>query len=137
MSTKRFVLAAVVGGIVVFVAGGVLYGTLLVSFFEANQGSAMHVMREQPDWVHLAIGQLVFGVFLAVVIGKWAGVAGATAGLKIGAVTGLLLGLAIDLTMFGTTNISNINATLVDPFVMAVQLGIGGAAVGWMLGKVK
>ena len=51
----------------------------------------------------------MFGVFLAVVIGKWAGVVGATAGLKIGAVTGLLLGFAFDLTLFGTTNISNIN----------------------------
>jgi hypothetical protein len=83
--------------------------------------------------VHLFLGQLVFGALLAVIIGKWAGVAGAGAGLRIGAIIGLLFGFAIDLTMFGVTNISNITATLVDPFVTMVQLGLGGAVVGAVL----
>lgn len=136
MSTKRFVLAALAGGIVLFMAGGLLYGWALASFFEANQGSAVGVMRDPPDWVHLALGQLVFGVLLAVIISKWAGVSGLGAGLRIGAVTGLLLGFGIDLTMFGTSNIANITATLVDPFVAMVQFAIGGAAVGLVLEKV-
>jgi hypothetical protein len=133
MSTNRFVLAAAAGGITVFIVGGLLYGVLLAGFFEANQGSAAGVMRESPDYVHLFLGQLVFGALLAVIIGKWAGVAGAGAGLRIGAIIGLLFGFAIDLTMFGVTNISNITATLVDPFVTMVQLGLGGAVVGAVL----
>ena len=137
MSTKRFVAATVAGGVVVFVLGGLIWGLATVSFFEANQGSAVGVMRETPDYVHLFLGQLVFGALLTVIIGKWAGVSGAGAGLRIGAITGLLFGFAMDLTMFGVTNIQNITATLVDPFLTMVQLAIGGAVVGAVLQKVK
>jgi hypothetical protein len=137
MSTKRFVLATVVGGIVIFFTGGLIYGVLTASFFEANQGSATGVMRDTPDYVHLFLGQLVFGAFLTTIIGKWAGVSGAGAGLRIGAITGLLFGFAVDLTMFGVTNISNITATLVDPFLAMIQMGIGGAVVGAVLAKVR
>jgi len=137
MSTKRFVLSAVVGGISVFIVGGLIYGLLTVSFFEANQGSATGVMRETPDYVHLFLGQLVFGVLLTVIIGKWAGVTGASAGLRIGAIAGLLFGFAMDLTLFGVTNVQNITATLVDPFLVMVQMAVGGAVVGAVLQKVK
>jgi hypothetical protein len=92
-------------------------------------------MRETPDYVHLFLGQLMFGVLLAVIIGKWAGASGAAAGLRIGAIAGLLFGFAIDLTMFGVTNLSNITATLVDPFITMIQLGVGGAVVGALLGR--
>lgn len=137
MSTKRFVLATLAGGIAVFLVGSLIYGVLTVSFFEANQGSAVGVMRETPDFVHLFLGQLVFGALLTVIIGKWAGQSDAGAGLRIGAVFGALFGFAVDLTMFGVTNISNIVATLVDPFFAMIQMGIGGAVVGAVLGKVR
>lgn len=137
MSTKKFVLATLAGGITVFVLGGLIYGLLAASFFEANQGSAVGVMRETPDYVHLFLGQLVFGALLTVIIGKWVGQTGAGAGLRIGAIAGLLFGLGIDLTMFGVTNISNITATLVDPILVAIQLGLGGAVVGLVLEKVR
>jgi hypothetical protein len=137
MSTKRFVLATLAGGIAVFLVGGLIYGVLTVSFFEANQGSAVGVMREAPDFVHLFLGQLVFGVLLTVVIGKWAGQSGAGAGLRMGAVFGALFGFAMNLTMFGVSNIQNITATLVDPFFAMIQMGIGGAVVGAVLQKVR
>jgi hypothetical protein len=137
MSTKRFVLATVAGGIAVFILGGLLYGVLTVSFFEANRGAAVGVMRQTPDYVHLFLGQLVFGALLTVVIGTWAGQSGAGVGLRLGAVLGALIGFAVDLTMFGVTNISNITATLVDPFIMMTQLGVGGAVVGAVLAKVR
>jgi hypothetical protein len=137
MSTKRFVLATLAGGIALFVVGGVIYGVLTVSFFKANEGSAVGVMRETPDYVHLFLGQLVYGALLTVVIGKWAGQSGASAGLKMGAVLGALFGFAMNLTIFGVSNIQNITATLVDPFFAMIQLGIGGAVVGAVLAKVR
>jgi hypothetical protein len=137
MSTKRFVLAALAGGIAVFMVGGLIYGVLTVDFFKANEGSAVGVMRATPDYVHLFLGQLVFGVLLTVVIGKWAGQSGAGTGLRIGAVFGALFGFAMNLTMFGVTHIQNITATLVDPFFAMIQMGIGGAVVGAVLAKVR
>ena len=74
---------------------------------------------------------------LTVVIGKWAGVSGAGAGFKVGALLGLMVGFGIDLTLFGVTNMANITATLVDPFVFATQMGCAGAVVGIVLARIK
>ena len=113
-----------------------MYGVLTVSFFEANQGSAVGVMRETPDYVHLFLGQLVFGALLTVVIGTWAGQfgRGSRPSPRRGDL-GALIGFAIDLTMFGVTNVSNITATLVDPFIG--DGSAGGAVVGAVLEKVR
>ena len=134
MSSNRFVLAALAGGVVNFVVGFVLYGVLLASFFAANVGSAVGAMKDPPDLVHLGLGQLVLGLFLAVVIDKWARVGGLAAGMKIGAISGLLIALGYDLTLFGMSNMSNITATLVDPLVMMVQMACAGATIGAVLG---
>jgi hypothetical protein len=135
MSTNRFVMATLAGGITVFVMGYLIYGLATASFFAANQGSAIGVMKETPDFLYLGLGQLVFGALLAVVIGKWARVSGAGAGLQIGAVLGLLFGFGIDLTLYGVDNISTLTATLVDPFLVAIQMACGGAVVGAVLGR--
>lgn len=137
MGSNRFVLAALAGGVVIFAVGGLLYAVVLVSFFEANMGSAVGAMRETPDYAHLVLGQLFFGVFLTVVIDKWARVGGLANGLKIGAIAGLLMGFGFDLTMFAVSNMSNFTATLVDPFVFATQMACGGAAIGAVLGERK
>lgn len=138
MSSNRSLLAALVGGVVVFLVGGVFYGWLLADFFAANQG-ASGVMREPADvdYVHLFLGQMVLGAFLAVVIDKWARVGGVVPGLKIGAISGLMIALGYDLTLFGVTNMANITATLVDPFVALIQMACAGAAIGAVLGERK
>jgi hypothetical protein len=50
---------------------------------------------------------------------------------------GLVVGLGVDLTMFGVTNTANITATLVDPILWMIQMGIGGAVVGAVIGAGK
>ena len=135
MTSNRFVLAALAGGVVMFLVGGLLYGVLLASFFAANVGSAVGAMKQTPDYVHLALGQVVLGVYLAVVIDKWARVGGVAAGLRIGAMSGLLIALGYDLTLFGTSNMANITATLVDPLAFMVQSACAGAAIGAVLGN--
>jgi hypothetical protein len=137
MSTGRFLAGTLAGAVVMFFMGFVLYDLLFGAFFEANQGSVVGLMRESPVWVYLILGQLVYGALLTVVIGKWIGRSGAAAGLQIGAVLGLLFGFGLDLTLFGVSNMANLTATLVDPFIMAVQMGLAGAAVGAALAAVK
>ena len=44
------------------------------------------------------------------------------------------MALGIDLIMYGTTNISNLTATLVDPIVSAIMGAISGGLIGWVLG---
>jgi hypothetical protein len=135
MSSNRFVMAALAGGVAIFFLGFLLYGVLTASYFEGQHMEG--TLRESPDFFHLAVGQLAFGVFLAIAIGKWARVGGAMAGLQVGALTGLIIGIGFDLTMFATSHIVTIEAALVDPLIFMLQMGGGGAVVGAVLGMKK
>ena len=48
---------------------------------------------------------------------------------------GVLGRVGFDLTFYGTTNVSNLTATLVDPFVSMVLFGVTGAVIGMVLGR--
>ena len=131
---KNFVVAAAAGGVVLWVLGFLFYGVALMEFFQSNAGSATGVMKETPDWLWLTLGQVAAGALLATVLG-WKGVTDPASGAKAGALFGLLMSLAFGLTMFGTANISNLTATLVDPIVAAVMFGAAGVVVGMLLGR--
>jgi hypothetical protein len=135
MSTNRFVLAALAGGIALFVSGFLIFGIAAADFYMANQGTAVGAMKETPDMLYLFVGQLGFGVFLTVLLAKWARVSGAANGFKLGALAGLLIGFSIDLTMYGVSNVMNLTASLVDPILVMIQMAIGGAVIGWVLGR--
>jgi len=137
MSRGRFWVACVAGGATLFVAGFVLWGIILDGFFEAHVGSAIGVVKDPMDFVHLALGQFFWAVLLAVVIGKYAGESGFMAGVKIGAVVGFLMSLSVGLTQFSMTNLFDITTALTDPFVSGIWSGLGGGVVGLFLGSGK
>lgn len=135
MSTKALI-AGILGGIVYFLLGWLLYGMLLESTFESMSGSAQGVSRgmEMVMWA-LIIGQLTLGIMLAYIFSSWSGISTFMGGLKGGAIIGFLMTLGIDMTMFATTNISTLNGALLDVVVMTVNSGLAGGVVGWWLGK--
>jgi len=135
MSTQKFVLASLAGGVTLFVLGGIFYGALLMDFFLANSGTATGAMKETPDWFHLVLGELMFAVLLTTVLGKWAGVSGAGQGLTVGATFGFLLSLAMGLTFIGTMNITTPAAAGVDVIVSTIRTGLAGAVIGAIIGR--
>ena len=54
MNTKTIV-AGVIGGIVYFLLGWLIYGMLMSDFFEANSGSATGVMRADDEMIMWAL----------------------------------------------------------------------------------
>lgn len=86
-------------------------------------------------WWALVLGNLLQAYLLAYIFGKWANITTFGAGLQGGLMIGLILGFGYDLTLYGTTNISNLTATLVDPFVVGVMMGLSGGVIGWVLGR--
>ncbi len=137
MNQGRFWAAALAGGVTLFLAGFLLWGLLLAGFMEAHAGSAMGVNRETADMFHLGLGQLFWGILLAIVIGRFAGKTGFVEGLKIGAVLGFFVSLSIGLTQFSMTYLFDLTVTLTDPFVSAIWSGLGGGVVGLVLGGGK
>lgn len=134
---NRIVLGTAAGAITSFVLGFLVYGVALAPFFAANVGTATGVYKETPDLAPVLLGQIALALLLTLAISKWGNSTSLTGGAKVGALFGLLVALGIDLTMYGTTNIQNITATLVDPIVSMLMVGATGAMIGMVLGRRK
>lgn len=137
MAIKRLAFATLAGASAGFITEVLLYGVLLADFFAANAGSATGVNREEPNLVMIALGQIPLALLLAVFISRGGNRPSMASGVRLGAIFGLLLELGVDLTMYGTTNVANLTATLVDPFVTLVQGAVTGAVIGLVLGAVR
>jgi len=137
MDAKKRMMATLAGFIVYFMLGFILYGVLLMDFFAAHSGTATGVMRLDTDmqWWALIAGNVVQAYLLVYIFGNWANITTFGGGLKAGAIIGFIMSLGISLNMYGTTNVSDLTSTLVDPFVMSVMLGITGGVIGWVLGR--
>ena len=139
MNTQKFLVSGIVGGIVSFFAGYLVYGLLLMDFFAQNAGTATGAMRPMNDmiWWALIVGSIFMGLLYSYIFNRWANINSLAAGLAAGAVIGLLMTAAIDLTMYATLNLSNLTSTVVDIVVGTVMGAIVGGAVGMTNGMGK
>ena len=139
MNTQKFLVSGIVGGIVSFFAGYLIYGLLLMDFFAKNAGSATGVNKTMADmvWWALILGNIFNGLLFSYIFNKWANINSMAAGATAGAVIGLLMTASFDLTMFGTTNIGTLTGTCVDIIAGMVMGTLIGAAVGMMNGMGK
>jgi hypothetical protein len=138
MNSQKFLLGGIVGGVVYFLLGWVVYGMLLKTFFTNNMWAAGS-MRADADtiWWALVAGQLAGGFLLAYIIGK-ANAASVGAGAGVGFIVGLLVCLSFDLTMYGvSTTVTSLKGLAADVAVSAVISAIAGATVGGILGSGK
>jgi len=139
MNMQKFVVSGIVGGIVAFFAGWLVYGVLLMDFFAKNVGSATGVQRAMADmvWWALIAGNLCSGLLLSYIYNKWANITSFGAGFSGGLALGLLMSAMFDLTMYGTSNLSNLNGAIADIVCATVITGVTGGVVGLMNGKGK
>ena len=134
MNSKNYFLAGILGGIVHFLLGWLIYGMLLMDYMEENAGPALGVNRVDMLLWSIGLGSLLYGFFLSYIFSCVGQVKTAATGAKSGAWVGFLVAGAIDFTMYGTTNISTLNAVAVDIVAATVLASITGAVVAWVLG---
>lgn len=132
MNTQKFIVSGIIGGIVSFLAGYLIWGLLLMDFFSKHAGTATGVAKAQGDfvWWALVAGSVFQGLLLSYIFNKWANINTLAGGASAGAVISLLMSAGFDLTMFGTTNLSTLTGTCVDIIAGTVMGAIVGAAVG-------
>ena len=134
---NRTVLATAAGALTSFVVGFLISGLALASFFAANTGSATGAIKDPPNLVAIALGQIPSALLLTLAIGKWGNSTSTVGGAKVGALFGLLIAASVDLTIYGTTNVQNLTVTLVDPIFGTLLTAVTGAVVGMVLGWGK
>ncbi len=131
---SRVFIAALVGAIVYFLLGWIIYGVLLVEIMnEGMSDGAAGVTRENLYIWSFAIANFAFGLLLALLffrIGIRTFAKGAIAGLWIGA----LLALMVDFTFYGQFDLFAMSIIPIDMILGAITAAITGGVIGWMLG---
>ena len=132
MDTKRLLTGTVVGGVVAYAMGYLLWGVLLASFFEGQMAST-GLTREAPILWAGVVGTLSIAMLVTLAIG-WTGGSSAMDGLKTGALVGFLFWLGADLLIYANFNFFTLTGQLADPVVELIRTGIAGAAIGAVSG---
>ena len=130
MDAQRFLTATVLGAVTLLVVGFLVYGLAL-----ANAYPPTVIDRETPLWLWLILSQFAWAALLSVIISKWPGGSTPGGGFKAAAIVGFLLSIALGLGFYSFTSLPVSVMSYVDPFILAIVFGIGGAAIGWALGR--
>jgi len=132
MNAKNFLVSGLVGGIVNFLLGWLLYGILFESQFPIKEGEVMNMTM-------IVLGSIVGGLFVAYIFAKWAHISTWKTGLQAGAVIGLFLGLYYDFYY----NAMKANADIdwqtigLDIVLTIVMTAFTGAVIAIILDKMK
>jgi hypothetical protein len=127
MNVKNFLISGIVGGIVDFLLGWVFYGILFKDLYPQN---------ENTNLVFIFLGCMTFGLFVAYIFTKWAGITNAVTGLKAGAVIGLFTSLSMNFFMYSGMELNLQN--MITDIIITIVLGAGvGASVAFTNGKMK
>jgi len=134
MNSQKLILGGIVGGVVFFLLGWLLFGTLFKDFFTENGGTAM---KDPPVFWALILGNLFLGFLLAYILGR-ANVGSAGGGAGTGFVVGLLMSAGVNLIMYATSA-TPMETKVIGAHVacIVVMWTITGAVVGWVLGMRK
>ena len=138
MDIKKLLIGGIVGGILYFGLGYLVYGNLLMNFMKDHPGTATGVDRtmEEFQFMYLTIGNLAMGFLLAYIFVKGS-INSAGGGLVTGGIVGLLVSVGFDTVIYATTNIISKTAMAADVAAFTVISAIVGAAVGMVMGMGK
>lgn len=136
MDTKRLVAGTLVGGIVVYILGYLIFTLAFGSFYAANVGSATGVARDQGLIWAVVLAGFAYGALVTFTIGNRTGSLSLGEGAKIGAIVGFLLWFTADFVTFGLTNTTNLTITVVDPLLELVRGAIVGLIIAAVLSKM-
>ena len=123
MKTKKIIIGALVGTIVYFLLGIIVYSLLFKDIYRRE--NLNHTMLFE------FFGCLFFGTLVAFIFTKWADITNWWTGAKAGAVIGLLYSASQNFFMFSGLEINYQNIFL-DIALNMVMIGIVGAAIAFM-----
>lgn len=128
MFSKQNVLATLAGTVAMFLLGYVIWGIATVDFFESH--ALANVMKDPPDLLYIALGNLIGTFALSSLYGKWArGVHSASEGFQFGAWIGLFVGLGMGLLWFGTAELMDLTGYLVEAILDILFYGVIGVII--------
>lgn len=138
MDIKKLLIGGIVGGILFFGLGYLIYGKLLMSFMANHPGTALNVDRADADFqfLYLALGNLINGFLMAYIFIR-ANVKTPVSGFITAGIIGLLISAGHNSIMYGVTNIMSKTGMAVDVAAATVMTAVVGAIVAMVMGMGK
>jgi hypothetical protein len=136
MDAKRLVMGTVVGGVVLYAVGWLIFTKAFAAFYAANAGSATGVDRSTQILWAVLLGNFAYATLITYAMGNRAGSLSIGEGAMTGAIVGFLIWATADFILFGVSNTSNLTKTIVDPLLEIVHGGVAGAVIAAMLRRV-
>lgn len=128
MFTKQNLLATLAGFAAMFLLGYAIWGFALADFFDGH--STNNFMKETPDMLFIALGNLIAAFALSSLYGKWTrGVHSAKEGFQFGVWIGIFVGLGMGLLQYGVMDMMDMTAYIVEAVIDILYYGIIGAII--------
>jgi hypothetical protein len=138
MNTKMIV-AALVGSVIAFFLGWLVFGILLGPFYENHTIHYKGLMRDETQTRLYAIylAQLCWCGLLAYVFDRWANIRSFGPGLMGGLIMGALIFTASDLMTWSMMNLMGCKMMIVNIIANTLYMGVMGGIVAHILGMGK
>ncbi|MBO0321378.1 hypothetical protein J0X14_03640 [Muricauda sp. CAU 1633] len=134
MFSKSNLLATLVGTIVMFFLGYLIWGMATVDFFE--QHTIVSVMKEVPNLGLIALANLIAVFALSTLYSKWArGHHSMGQGFQFGMWIGILIGLGMGLLNYATANFMDMTGHVVEAILDIAFFGIIGVVISLVYQK--
>ena len=133
MNTKTL-MGALITGVLGFLLGWLIFGILLMDYYNANMMQYSGLMKNPPEMWPIAVANLAWGLLLAYIF-NMGGVNSVSKGFTAGLVISFLMTLGFDLFMRAQFNLYNGTILAVDVVVNAIFGGVLGAVLGWWFGR--
>jgi hypothetical protein len=131
MNVKNFLIGGIVGGIVDFLLGWVVYGMLLKDTFPKPEGAGAENM------MFIFLGCMSFGFLISYVFSQGEGISNMAAGIKMAIGIAVLMGLSNWFFMNMYKDTIDVKLMAID-IIASLVLATGvGAAVAMVNGKMK
>lgn len=135
MNTKQLLLGTLLGGVLFFFLGWLLFGILLESVLQPNCNTSISLPMEEMRFGPLILSNLIWGLLLTLSL-QWNQQKGLMGGLKTGAVIGLLVSAAMDLSLYSmTTYFNGLKGVVMDVMANTLLYALAGSLLGLILFK--
>ncbi|RDY59455.1 hypothetical protein [Flagellimonas nanhaiensis] len=134
MFSKSNLLATLVGAVVMFFLGYLIWGIATVDFFADH--TIVNTMKEVPNLGLIALGNLIGAFALSTLYSKWArGHHSMSEGFQFGAWIGVFVGIGMGLIWYATADWMDMTGHIAEAVIDIIYYGIIGAVIGLVYQK--
>jgi hypothetical protein len=130
MNVKNFIIGGIVGGIVDFFLGWLIYGILLKDTFPSEDGA-------KENMLFVFLGCMSFGFLLSYVFAQSQGISKCVPGIKLAAGIALFMTLSTNFFMSMTKETIDVKLLIIDVVASMVLASFVGAVIAVVNGKMK